>query len=369
MDIFEYAKKYGKYSFEEEAFNEIDNAVFSSLSYINFLDIVSSNIFNKITVKEAADKYFLRYKDDATYILGVKYARKLLKMIKNTKRYGNLYLYNYVYEARDDQQFSAITIELNKELVYVSFEGTDHLVSGWKEDFMAAYMFPIRSQRMAIKYINKNFFFSNKRIILGGHSKGGNLAMVAGMYANYFIRNKVVKIYSNDGFGLLKEQFESKNYSYVKDKLVHFMPEFSLVGLLLYHEDNHIVVSSSEKGPIEHDLHTWLVDDKTFVRGELNSFCKALDDEIMIWLDKYDNTERERLVLSLFDIFDRAKIDSLIDIMDNKKLIFNLIKESKELTEEDRDMLKDFIGMLFNSFTEVKKEEIVDFFEDKFKNR
>ena len=369
MDLFEYVKKYGNYTLDEEPFNEADNAVFSSLSYIDFLDIVASNSFRKITIKEAVDKYFEKYSEIGNCILSVKYARRLLEIIKDTKRYGNLYLYNYAYEARSDQQFSAITIELNPDLVYVSFEGTDHLVSGWKEDFMAIYMFPIRSQRIAIRYINKNFLFSSKKIILGGHSKGGNLAMVAGMYANYFVRNRIIKIYSNDGFGLLKEQYESKNYSYVKDKLIHIIPEFSIVGLLLYHGDNHMVVSSSEKGPVGHDLHTWLVDDKSFVKGELNTFCKALDDKIMIWLDKYNNSERERLVLSLFDIFERANIDSLIDIMDNKKLIFNLIKESKELADEDRKMLKDFAIMLFNCFTEVKKEEFVDFFEDKFNNK
>ena len=36
MDIYEYVDKYGDYTFEEKKFNEIDNLVFCSLSYLDF---------------------------------------------------------------------------------------------------------------------------------------------------------------------------------------------------------------------------------------------------------------------------------------------------------------------------------------------
>jgi len=368
MDIFDYVEKYSGYTFSDMEFNEVDNLVFSSLSYINFFNIVSSNSIEKIIVKMASDKYFNLYPEDGNCILSVKYARRLLKLIENTKRYGSLLIYNYVYEYSDEQQFGALTIELNNDLVYVSFEGTDHLISGWKEDFMALYMFPIRSQKMAIKYINSKFLFNNKKIILGGHSKGGNLAMVAGMYANFLIRDRIIKIYSNDGFGLPIDKYQSKNYDYIKAKLVHIIPEFSLVGILLYHDNNYKVVKSFAKGPVGHDLHTWCIKDKALVSGEISQFSHIFDNESKIWLNKYNNIERKRLVLSLFDIFTRAKVDSLIDIMDNKKLIFSLINEAKEISDKDRDMLIDFVKMLFNCYKDVKKEQFIEFFEKRFGN-
>ena len=63
------------------------------------------------------------------------------------------------------ESINSKNIELNKNQVYVSFEGTDHLIGGWKEDFMMSYMFPIPSQKMAISYVNRKFTFVRKQII------------------------------------------------------------------------------------------------------------------------------------------------------------------------------------------------------------
>ena len=200
---------------------------------------------------------------------------------------------------------------------------------------------------------------------MGGHSKGGNLALVAGMYANFLVRDKIIKVYYNDGPGLLKEQFESKYYNNVKNKLIHIIPNYSVVGLLLHHEDDYIVVRSAKKGAMSHDLYTWVIENTTFMRAELNSFSKLLDDEITVWLNKYNTDERKRFVLALFDIFEKSNINSFIDIMDNKKLILDLINKSKELSDKDVEMFKDLLRMLFNCFKDVKKEDFKAMFERK----
>lgn len=365
MNLLSYVDKYGIYSFEDVPFTEVDNAVFSSLSYLDLKDIVSPNRFSPMRICDVAKIFFQNYVKGEKKILAVRNAIKLLREIKDTKRYGDLLLYNYIYEEGDSVQFSALTIEINSKLVYVSFEGTDHLVSGWKEDFMFSYMFPTISQRKAIDYVNKRFFFRRKEIILGGHSKGGNLAMVAGMYANFLVRDKIIKIYNNDGPGLLKEQFESKYYKNIENKLVHIIPNYSVVGLLLCHMDDYIVVRSNRKSVWAHDLHTWVVQDKKFMRTELNLFSKTLEASILELLNGYDMEKRKKFVISLFDIFDRANVDSITDIAINKKLIFHLISEAKELDNEDRQILKDVFKMIVKCFTDVKKEEIISFFEKK----
>ena len=367
MNLFSYIDKYGDCSFEEMVFTEVDNIIFSSLSYINFNGIVSSNKYKKLTIKEVGDKYFELYPKKKKDLLAVRQAVKMLRYIKDTKRYGNLLLYSYIYEKGREHQFGALTIEINSKLVYVSFEGTDHLISGWKEDFMMTYLFPIKSQRRAIDYINRNFFFSNKKIILGGHSKGGNLALVAGMYTNFLIRDRIIQVYNNDGPGLLVEQFESKQYNKVKKKLIHIIPNYSIVGLLLLHSEDYIIVRSAKKGVMAHDLNNWVVKDKELMRTELDSYSKALDNEIIKWLKKYERKERKRFVFAMFNIFERANVTSLMDIFENKKIIFSLISNSKDLSLEDRKMLKDFIGMIFKCFKDVKKEELMSLIEKKIK--
>ena len=362
MNLYSYIDKYGCYTFDEVPFNEIDNAVFSALSYVNFEGIVSPNRFSPITISMAANMYFQKYTGKEKNILSIREAVKMLRYMKDTRRYSNLKLYNYIYKESNEEQFSALTIEINSKLVYVSYEGTDHLVSGWKEDFMISYMFPVSSQRRAIDYINKHFVFRRKKIILGGHSKGGNLAVVAAMYSNFLVKDKIISIYNNDGPGLLKEQIDSKYYKSIEDKLIHIIPMYSVVGLLLYHSNTYKVVRTSRKGLLSHDLFTWVVRNNSFMESKLDTFYKVFADNLISWLEKYDNIEREKFVLSLFDIFERANVKSFIDVMENKKLIFNIITESKGLDVESRGILKEFILLLLKCFKDDKREEFMSLF-------
>ncbi len=365
MNLNRYVDDYGCYTFQDVSFNEVDNAVMSAISYVNLDGIVSKNRFHKITIGEAGKIYFEKHSKKEKQVLAVREAVKLFNIIKDTERYKNLYLYNYAYESGDAEQFSAITIEISNKLVYVSFEGTDHLVSGWKENFMLSYQFPVLSQRRAIDYVNKHFLFRGNDIILGGHSKGGNLAMVAGMYANFWVRDKIIKIYNNDGPGLLLEQISSKYYKNVENKMIHIIPNYSMVGLLLRHEDNYVVVRSARKSIYAHDMFTWVVRGKEFEKCELSSFSKALDDKLIHWLNKYDRKTREEFVVSLFDVFDKVGVYSLVDIMEKKTLIIRIVLGINNANPVTKNILKDFIFALFQCFKDVKREELISFFERK----
>ena len=354
MSIFEYVKKYGCYSFNEMEFNVVDNFVFSALTYSDLGDYVSNNRFNKKAIKDVGRDFFKDFDKKQKNITAVRVGIKILREIKDTRRYGGLLLYNYSYVGNDKQQFCALTIEISKKLVYVSFEGTDELISGWHEDFEMSYRFPVLSQRRAIDYINKHFLFNNKSIILGGHSKGGNLAMVAGMYANFWVKDRIVNIYNNDGPGFRKKEIESKYYKSIEHKLISVIPNYSMVGLLLRHKNNFRVVKSKKKSIYAHDMATWIIDETDIREVELSSFSKYLDDSMINWLNKYSDDEREKFTESLFMVFERASINSLVEVLNNKKLLLKLIVETKGIDRKTRKMMKDFIHMLFSYFKEFK---------------
>lgn len=362
MNLLHYIDSYGCYSFKDVEFNEVDNAILSSLSYLDLEGIVSSNRFSPITVREAAELFFQKHLKKDNVLISIKNAIKVFKAIKGTKRYGDLLLYNYIYEKDEEGQFSALTIEIQPKLVFVSFEGTDDTVGGWKEDFMFCYTFPTMGQKKAIDYVNKRFMFRNKKIILGGHSKGGHLAIIAGMYANFLVRDKIINIYNNDGPGVLKEQIDSGYYKNIEKKLIHIVPNHSVFGLLLYHKDNYIVVRSAKKGLWAHDMFTWVVQDKQFMRAELDSFSSSLEKTILEWLEKCDINKKEKFVTSLFDIFKRVGVDNISDILENKKLVFDLITEAKDLDSDDRKILKDLFQIILKCFADEKKEEIMSLF-------
>lgn len=351
MNIFEYVKT-NNYTFLEKEFNEVDNVIFSTLAYIDFSGVLDDK---RLSIKEAANEYFLLHdkKDQRLNIVAVREAIKLLNVVKDSVRFKDIIMSNYCYIGDESSQFSAVTFKINNSLSYVAFEGTDQLISGWKEDCEMAYRFPVRAHTYAINYLNKHFTFGFKKLIIGGHSKGGNLALVASMYANFLVKRRIINIYSNDGQGLRKAQIESNNYKSIKDKYIHIIPQYSIVGLLLRHDDNLDVVYASVPGILAHCTSYWKIEEDKFKRTELSNSSKILDKGIITWLDKYDDELREKFVNSLFVIFEENNITSLLELKKSLKLVAKLIKASKDIDPIVKEMLKDLMKILIDTNKEV----------------
>ena len=207
MTLFEYIDKYGDYTFEEKSINEVDNVIFSFLSYINFQNI---DFIDNESLECVGKRLFAADNKKRKQIIAEKDAIKIYKAIMYKRRYKDCKLFNYVYEADDVYQFSVITIEYLKNHIYISFEGTDDLISSWYEDFLFSYQYPTKSHIRATDYL-KRYTLSKYSIIVGGHSKGGNIALVAAMNTNPFVKSKITDIYSIDGPGLLPNIIGSKN--------------------------------------------------------------------------------------------------------------------------------------------------------------
>lgn len=346
-NIFDYIKDNQDKTFSELEFNEIDNLIFSSLAYIDYKEILNNK---KKRIEDCGIEFFNKYtkKEIKNSVLAVRDAIEVLKSIYQTKRYKDLIFYNYISDYNDDLQFSCLFIEIDKHLTYISFEGTDDLISGWKEDFELAYKFPIEAQKAAIRYLNTKISpFSFKKYIVGGHSKGGNIALVASMYANPLIRNKIIKIYSNDGPGVLKQEIESKNYQRILNKYQLIIPDSSVVGLLLRHKDDYKVVKSNNKGLMAHEIISWQVEDNHLKETDLSMFSKRVDKSITEWLETYDLATREKFVKDLFSIFKRANIKTLLDLKGIKlKNTLSILKESTKLSKESKKMISELIRFI-----------------------
>lgn len=351
MTIYEYVKKYN-YTFSERPFNEVDNVVFATLSYPYYDGIISDNSNNKKTINEIAKEYIKKYpKNKKGEITAIKMGVKLLHEIIDSPRFKDVLVYNYQYIGNDNSQFSALTFDFNNTL-YISYEGTDELISGWEEDFKMSYIFPVEAHKKAIKYLNK-YLFTNKKLILGGHSKGGNLALVAGMCTNPFIRSKIINIYSNDGQGLRKKEIESRKYRRIESKYIHLIPHNSIVGLLCRHNKD-IVVKASAVTVFSHATSTWLIEDDHFIRGELTTTSKIFDKGMLSWLDKYDDQKRKKFVDEVFNVLKENEIKTLVEIKTNPMDIIKIIKSSNNLSEDVREMINDF-GNVMNKIIKENK--------------
>ena len=355
MNAINYIKKYKNYTFKEKSLTEIDKMIFSVLSYITYDGLVSTNSMNKRKLKDVANDYFKKYtkKNIKNNIIGVRAAIEIFKEIKDTKRYGDLLLYNDIYIGDESSQFSAVCIEIFPSLTYVSFEGTDELLSGWEEDCKMAYEFPVKAQKYAIEYLNKHFTFNPSTLIIGGHSKGGNLALVSAMYCNRLVRHRIKQVYSYDGPGLRLKQIKSRRYEKVRPKYKHVIPNNSIIGMLLRNDGNNIVIKSNAIPGLSHNALTWQIENDKFKKTSLSKYSNNFNKRMIGWLDKYSDSERKKIVDELFRIFSDNNIVSLKDIMANNKLIFNILKSTNTVDQNVKDMVKDLINILM---TKEKKE-------------
>lgn len=313
-NVNDYVKYYRNKTFMEVPFNEVDALIFASLSYIN-LDGFTNNLPQSINA--VATKYF-----EKTPIEKIKKLAKihrdssnLLNCMKNTLRYRDLMITDYQKVVDEETQFGAITIK-SKDWVYISFEGTNNYISGWKEDFHLAHRFPIPSQTLAKEYINRNVKLMDRRVYIGGHSKGANLAVAGAMKALPSIKRRIIAVYDFDGPGLREKEFKSFDYRVIEPKIKKYVPSQSMVGMLMNYKKEFKTVNSNAKLILQHNLFTWNCFGSFFVEDSLSRKSIKLSKEIKKFISDYSEEEMEAFVQALFQVLKKANIsqDDVISI-------------------------------------------------------
>lgn len=340
-NLTDYIDKYGDISFDNKEFNDIDNLIFSSLIY---LDFSKTNIYNgEYTIHTIADEYISMNKYENVKKIAILQddVYMLIQAIKDKVRYKDIVLSDYVYKFSHNMQFSALTFNISKKLKYICFEGTDTLVSGWREDFELACYFPVPSHIEAIEYVNRNVSLFGPSVIIGGHSKGGNLALISAMFMTWYKKIKVKKVYSNDGPGLRKKEFESRRYKRIKKKFIHIVPDCSIVGILL-RNDTYIVVKSNKNNIIGHFISTWLIDDDKLVPSELSNTSINLQNSMISWLNLHNDYERKIMTDRIFKVFEEAGVKDIMDLKSIKNIV-KVLYNIKNMDSATKELLIDLI--------------------------
>ncbi len=362
MTIYDYMDQYGVYSFYEKPFNEVDAMLFSFISYVDFGSILDNK---KLFLKDVGRIKFGFHKKNTNNVIAVREATKILYYMKDIKRYRDCILYNYVYEANNDYQFCALSIEYMRGNTFVSYEGTDEMISGWKENLLLSYSFPTITHKKAIDYLNHYYLFSFKKLIIGGHSKGGNLALVAAMCCNSIVKNKIKTIYNFDGPGLLDKEFRSNRFKKILPKYHHIIPNESIVGIMLYSSRDQ-VVHSTINGPLAHSILYWEVDGNHLKKDKLSSFSKELKKGLLGYIDSHTDEELKTIVTNLDKVCQRAKVTSLLEFKESHKKIIDFIKACSYLDMESKNMLYDLINVFIKALGDAKYKDFIAF-KNKFK--
>jgi len=353
-NILDYIDWRGDISLEQSPFNDIDNLIFTQLCYIEFESIVPSfNERGSITISEAA-KLFLSLNKDPVKNMGVLLSGLIVTLfIKMSEciRYKDLLLTKYINEVdyNKQQQFSAISIILGDGNNYIAFRGTDDTIVGWKEDFNMGFLAPVPSQLQAVKYVNSVASELNGSIILGGHSKGGNLAVYSAVFCNNDVKKRILNVYNNDGPGFTDEIMSTGEYKEVSDRITTIIPESSVVGMLLEHEEKYTIVKSTQSGILQHDSFSWQVLGKYFVIAEERSaYSEITDMALRTWINGMDKEERILFVDTLFDLLESTDATTLTGLNSDKlKTATSLLRKIKNMNEEQRAGMNKILLTLF----------------------
>lgn len=333
-NIFDYME-WRDISLKQVEFNEIDNLILARLSYFPFDGIVEG----KITLKEAYEKY---KKIGTTERILQKEDIDLFPILANSKRFGNIILTNYInnLDPIQEKQFSCITILLPDNTIYVSYRGTDNTIIGWKEDFNMSFSDLIPAQIDAANYLKEVAKQNKGKIRVGGHSKGGNLAVYAAAFCGIRIQNRIINVYNNDGPGFSDKVIVSEEYKKILNKVHTYIPQTSIIGRLLNHEEKTTILKSTETGIMQHDLYSWQVLGDKFVKDELTNSSEFIDKTITDWLKEVSSEQRGKFIDTFFEILKETNVETLSEI--SNKLFTNaktMVKAYQSLDPESKKMM------------------------------
>ncbi len=354
-NVVNYIKWRGDLTFDNAPFNEVDNLALSLLIYNDFGGIVpEKGTSSSISVKDASEWYFTKH---SIVDLGRLDFDWLLYYMAKTKRFGKLKLSDYVdiNDSDENMMFTAFTIHLPDGTSFVSFRGTTMDIDDWRLDFKISFE-EIGAQKAAADYLK---FITEKYagdIYVGGHSKGGNLAVYAAMNAPDVVKNRIKRIYSNDGPGFAPELLDEEKFNIIKDRITHIVPTFCVVGMLFELSIPHIIVASDGEKILQHSGMTWKVEGDHFVKKRYLSeesvvYNKAIDD----WIGNATMEQRQAFTRDIFDAMKAAGAVSVYDISKGGFHDFGTILLSAANSEsKTKIVFGKFFGSLWRSFEKIR---------------
>ncbi len=363
MDIIRYIETQFA-PFSDIAFNAVDSLILSKLSYIRFEGIVpllsdrkKSVSLTELLKAEAFDSMFLNLSDRETHL-------RFLFALGSSPRFRRIQI-NFYADHSDpvsEKQFSAVTYLLDDGTAYAAFRGTDSTFIGWKEDFNMAYLSPVPSQQDAVRYLNavakRIHWFMPVRI--GGHSKGGNLAVYAAIKCKLPVQKRIIGVYNHDGPGFKDSLFDSPEFLRIQHRIHTTLPESSLVGLLLQQHDGYAVVKSSRRGIKQHDPFSWIVGGSDFIYAEeLKSGARLRNKTLDDWLETLTDEKRKLFINTLFDVLDATEVDTLHELSQEwHKSATSILYAIKSIDPETR-------RFVFQAVTEYAKMSLKNRFKSK----
>ena len=334
---------------------EADNAVFSRLAYLDLTPYAGK------TLGEAAEEYESGGESGKTLIE----TADLLKAAGNTIRYGYITITDCREIVSDNMQtaFYAVTFAVDKNTFFIAFRGTDDKIVGFYEDAKLAYAFPVSSQTSALSYVTQQFEEHDGKFFLGGHSKGGNLAIFAFLFLREEEKDRIIRVYNNDGPGFPQEIADILFTRENCEKIYNIMPEDSIIGRMLTDGGRIKIVKSTANGAAQHNIFTWEINGAGFKAAKrFSMLSEYMEDTLTQSLETLPPERMRDAAAAVFEIAKNSGIKTLKDIsVKNYKSLIPAVAELKKLVDDNTDDIPVIVRTLAKSLADsISVEKIVE---------
>ena len=361
--VFDYLRWRGDLTLAQDGFNEVDSLILCIISYINLKKLRQLWSFDPKDAMPMGDVCRQLTEEDEQLGLSTLDYIPLMRAAAETARFRDVSLFAFesLHDETQQMQFAAVSFLLPDGSVYVAYRGTDMTIVGWQEDFNMSFLSAVPAQLKATEYAEAVARACPRRPLrIGGHSKGGNLSVYAAVKALAAVQDRIVRVYNNDGPGFAKPLVGTPEHTRVADRILTVVPQSSVVGQLLEHEQNVEIVRSDAEGMLQHDGFSWQVVGDHFIH--LDGFSregKVIDETLESWEGSLSPKQREAFADALYTVLTASGAKTLSDLNGDKlKSAVTMLKTYSNLDRETRQLLSGSLRALVGSYAKNVADDV-----------
>lgn len=365
-NLITYVQQYGAQTFEDKSLTDIDVLVLTEIAYLPFDEIVpkSCDVTEAISLEQLGKEFDqIKEKQQELNPFMITSERiELLEVVSKSQRYKEIKVFGFLNDIDDDltKQFAAVCYQWEEDKRWIIFRGTDETLIGWKEDFMMTYSDLIPAQTDAIEYLKKQAETFSGTLNVSGHSKGGNLSLYASAMQDEAIQNRIEQIYCWDSPGVHRSILGTEGYQRVVSKAKRYIPQDSIVGMMLESQVPYQIITSQGVGISQHSALMWNIEDDQFEQlTEITKNSQLTDQTFKQWTEVVSDEELKLFFDTFFELFFEMGVETVNDVYQNFMMYMQqFFEKAYKMDTEKREVLLRVGHLLFQIRYEIWKENL-----------
>ena len=365
-NLITYVQQYEAQTFQEKLLTDIDVLILTEIAYLPFDRIVPStfNVTEAISLNQLGKEFeTIREKEhEKNPFMNTEERIQLLEVVSKSQRFKDIKVFGFMNDIDDEltKQFAAVCYQWEEDSRWIIFRGTDESLTGWKEDFMMTYSDLIPAQTDAIEYLRKQAELFKGNLNVSGHSKGGNLSLYASAMQEEDIQNRIQQIYCWDSPGVHRSILNTEGYHRIVSKAKRYIPQDSIVGLMLESHVPYHIIESQGSGISQHSALMWNVEEDRFVElTELTRNSQLTDQMFKQWTEAVSDEDLKLFFDTFFELFFEMGVETVNDVYYNFRMYMQkFFEKAYQMDTEKREILLRVGRLLFQIRYEIWKDTL-----------